>query len=143
MSRVADEARSARAALDHMAGRITLVAQSMDPDHADRLQRNAARLRAALATATDPGLDADTRGALEAVEEQQALASRLGTLHESLLRRMETAVTGLESLTTRASEVVALGTSALAHHETSVSLRGLGDELEALRAGIDEASHFG
>ena len=139
MQRVVSEARAARASLDETAGRVALVTESVAQTDISSLEKSARRLRASLEGGAEPGLDVDTRAALAAVEEQQDLARRLATLRESLLRRMETAVIGLETLSARTSEIVALGSSAYAHHEASGRISAMADELEALRTGLDEA----
>ncbi len=107
-----------------------------------RLAAEKARLDATVQAATDPRLRAETERAVAAVGQQQEVAVRLGTLRDTLLARMETAVIGLEGLAARMGEVVALGATAIEHDRARDLVEGLTGELEGVRTGLDEASRL-
>ena len=136
---VDDESAEAVASLREVAGRVTLVEQSMAGSDLRRLDGEAERLRAAAAAAVDPRVRAETERALEAVAAQREVGVRLGTLRDTLLARMETAVLGLEGLAARMGEVVALGATAIEHDKAAELVSSLTGELESMRAGLDEA----
>jgi hypothetical protein len=136
---VDDESAEAVASLREVAGRVTLVEQSMEGSDVRRLDAEAARLSAAAASAGDPRVKAETERALAAVAAQREVGVRLGTLRETLLARMETAVLGLEGLAARMGEVVALGATAIEHDKAAELVGTLTGELESMRAGLDEA----
>jgi hypothetical protein len=136
---VDDESAEAVASLREVAGRVTLVEQSMVGSDVRRLDAESARLQAAVAAAADPRVKAETERALAAVAAQREVGVRLGTLRETLLARMETAVLGLEGLAARMGEVVALGATAIEHDKAAELVSSLTGELESMRAGLDEA----
>ncbi len=136
---VDDESAQAVVALREVAGRVTLVEQSMAGSDVRRLDAEAARLQASAAAAADPRVKAETERALAAVAQQREVGVRLATLRETLLARMETAVLGLEGLAARMGEVVALGATAIEHDRAAELVTSLTGELESMRAGLDEA----
>jgi hypothetical protein len=136
---VDDESAQAMVALREVAGRVTLVEQSMAGSDVRRLDAESARLSAAVAAAADPRVKAETERALAAVGQQREVGVRLGTLRDTLLARMETAVLGLEGLAARMGEVVALGATAIEHDRAAELVTTLTGELESMRAGLDEA----
>ena len=136
------EATQALEALRVVGGRVTLVEQSQAGSDLTRLDSEAARLQAYAAAATDPRLKAETQKALGAVGQQREVAVRLGTLRDTLLARMETAVLGLEGLAARMGEVVALGATAIEHDRAADLVDSLTSELETVRSGLDEASRL-
>jgi hypothetical protein len=136
---VDDESAQAMVALREVAGRVTLVEQSMAGSDVRRLDAESARLSAAVAAAADPRVKAETERALAAVGQQREVGVRLATLRDTLLARMETAVLGLEGLAARMGEVVALGATAIEHDRAAELVTTLTGELESMRAGLDEA----
>lgn len=136
---VDDESAQAVVALREVAGRVTLVEQSMAGSDVRRLDAEAARLQASAAAAADPRVKAETERAMAAVAQQREVGIRLATLRETLLARMETAVLGLEGLAARMGEVVALGATAIEHDRAAELVTSLTGELESMRAGLDEA----
>jgi hypothetical protein len=139
VSDVDDESAQAVGALREVAGRVTLVEQSMAGSDLRRLDAESARLQAAVAAAADPRVKAETERALAAVAQQREVGVRLATLRDTLLARMETAVLGLEGLAARMGEVVALGATAIEHDRAAELVTSLTGELESMRAGLDEA----
>ena len=136
---VDDESAQAMVALREVAGRVTLVEQSMAGSDVRRLDAESARLSAAVAAAADPRVKAETERALAAVGQQREVGVRLATLRDTLLARMETAVLGLEGLAARMGEVVALGATAIEHDRAAELVTTLTGELESMRTGLDEA----
>lgn len=136
------ESTQALQSLRVIAGRVTLVEQSIAAADPARLRDEAQRLEAQIAGATDPRLKAAQEESLTAVGEQIEVAGRLVTLRETLLARMEPAVLGLEGLSARMGEVVAMGPTAIEHDRAGELVSGLTDELEALRGGLDEAQRI-
>ncbi len=139
VSDVDDESAQAVVALREVAGRVTLVEQSMAGSDVRRLDAESTRLAAAAAAAADPRVKAETERALAAVAQQREVGVRLVTLRDTLLARMETAVLGLEGLAARMGEVVALGATAIEHDKAAELVTTLTGELESMRAGLDEA----
>jgi hypothetical protein len=139
VSDVDDESAEALAALREVGGRVTLVEQSMAGSDVRRLDAETARLTGSAAAATDDRLRAETQRAMAAVAQQREVAVRLGTLRDTLLARMETAVLGLEGLAARMGEVVALGATAIEHDKAAGLVDSLTSELETMRAGLDDA----
>jgi hypothetical protein len=139
VSDVDDEAAQAMNSLREVAGRVTLVEQSMAGSDLRRLDAETTRLTASVASATDERVKAETQRALAAVAQQREVGVRLGTLRDTLLARMETAVLGLEGLAARMGEVVALGATAIEHDRAAELVTSLNGELETMRSGLDEA----
>jgi len=139
---VTEESIEALDSMRAIAGRVTLVEQSMAVADPARLNAEAQRLAGDAASTSDPRLRSAQEASLAAVREQLEVAERLGSLREALLARMETGVLGLEGLAARMGEVVALGATAVEHDRAGELVSGLGQELEALRSGLDEASRL-
>jgi hypothetical protein len=137
--RVDGEAARARDSLGEVAGRVTLLEQSLAESDPRRFDAEWSRLTMALALATDEQLRTETAGTLVAIEQQRQVVQRLGERHDTMLRRMETAVTGMEGLAARMGEIVAIGASSIEDDEASSRVGSITDELEALRLGLDEA----
>ncbi len=139
VSDVDDESAQALASLREVGGRVTLVEQSQAGSDLRRLDAETARLTRTAASVTDERLRAETQRALTAVAQQREVAVRLGTLRDTLLARMETAVLGLEGLAARMGEVVALGATAIEHDRAAELVNSLTSELESMRTGLDDA----
>ncbi len=136
---VDDESAQAMVSLREVAGRVTLVDQSLAGSDVARLDAETQRLTASVAAATDDRLRAETSRALDAVAAQREVGARLLTLRDTLLARMETAVLGLEGLAARMGEVVALGATSIEHDRAAELVGTLTTELETMRTGLDEA----
>jgi len=132
------DADEAVASLRQVAGRVTLVEESMRDSNPDRLLSERARMQARADASTDPRLQAEQRKAIEAIDAQLQVAHRLATLRETLLVRMESAVLGLEGLAARTGELVALGPTAVDHDRGAEIVKSLTSDLETLRSGIEE-----
>jgi hypothetical protein len=129
--------------LQDVAGRVTLLEESLAQSEPVGLTDEAARLTTALARATDDQLRAETQSALAAVEQQRDVLRRLRDRRDTLLRRMETTVTGMEVLAASMGEIVAMGASSFEHDDASSRVSALTCDLEALSAGLDEARRLG
>ena len=137
-----DEAGSAVASLRDVAGRVTLVEQSYAASDPRRLVAEDTRVRAELARTTDPRLRDEQARSLQSIAAQLEVAQRLDTLRATLLARMESAVLGLEGLSARMGEIVALGPTVVDHDQAAGLVDELTGELDTLRGGIDEAQRL-
>lgn len=140
-SQVADvdrESRRAYKSLVDVAGRVTLVEQSSSPSDTARLRQELKRLQANVDNATDAQLKSESQKALAALQQRIDVASRLDTLHATLLTRMETAVVGLEGLAARMGEVIAMGSDNIEHDQAASAITDMTSELDTLRLGLDE-----
>jgi len=143
MSQVDLEVTRVSGSLEEVAGRVTLLEESLVQSEPLRLTDEAARLTTALARATDDQLRTETQSTLAAVERQRDVLRRLEDRRDTMLRRMETTVTGMEGLAARMGEIVAMGASSFEHDDASSRVCALTGDLEALSAGLDEARRLG
>lgn len=125
--------------LADLAGRVTVVDNSLQSAQPQLLRDDYNRTAAAVAAETDPGLRAERQRALDAMSGQIGSVDRLIRLRETLLTRMQTAVVGLEGLGSRMGELVALGTDPVAHDRSAEVLDELTGELDNVRSGLAEA----
>lgn len=140
VGRVDDEVRDVvDKRLADLAGRVTVVDASLMSARPQILREEFARMTAAAASETDPGLQAERQRAADAMKNQIDSIDRLIRLRETLLTRMQTAVVGLEGLGARMGELVALGDDPVAHDRSSEVLGELTDELDNVRSGLAEA----
>lgn len=140
VDRIDDDSVQAMGALRQLAGRVTLVEQSIVAGDPRRVLAERSRLAGELASTRDPRLAEEQRRGIAAMDQQLEVTARLDTLRQTLLTRMETAVLGMEGLAARMSEVVALGPTAVDHDRAADLIGGLTVELDTLRGGLDEAS---
>lgn len=105
--------------LRRVAGQVTSVEQSLYGIDAPRLREQRA----------------DPTGS---VAEQLAIAERLTGVREGLLDRMESTVIGLEGLSARLGEVLALSATAGGVDPTRARLGEMSDQLDGLRLGLEE-----
>lgn len=89
-----------------------------------------------------PRLRAQQGDPTGSVAEQLAIAERLQTVRTDLLGRMESTVTGLEGLTARLAEVLALSATAGGIDPAGGRIGELADQLEGLRYGLAETEQL-
>ncbi len=109
--------------LRRVAGQVTSVEQSLYGIDAPRLRQQRA----------------DPTGS---VAEQLAIAERLTGVRGGLLDRMESTVIGLEGLSARLGEVLALSATAGGIDPTGVRLGEMSDQLDGLRLGLEETEQI-
>lgn len=142
VSSVERDSREALESLRVLAGRVTLVEQSIAGADPARLASEAVRLQRQADATSDPRLASALQTSIQAIGEQQQVATRLASLRDTLLARMESAALGLEGLAARMGEVVALGPTALEDDRVNQLVSGLTGDLESLRGGLDEAQRL-
>jgi len=142
VSSVERDSREALESLRVLSGRVTLVEQSIAGADPARLASEAVRLQRQADATSDPRLASALQASIQAVGEQQQVATRLGSLHDTLLARMESAALGLEGLAARMGEVVALAPTAIEDDRVNQLVSGLTGDLESLRGGLDEAQRL-
>lgn len=129
-------------ALRELAGRVTVVDQTLLAANPAGVQQEAARLSAMVAAESDPDLRAERQKALDAVTAQGQSLARLDRLRERLLTRAQTAAVDLEALASRTGELVAVGTSAYDGDPAGQILTDLTMSLESVRSGLAEAEEI-
>jgi hypothetical protein len=140
MGRVDDEVSDVvHHRLADLAGRVTVVDNSLVSAQPQLLRADYDRTAAAVAAETDPALRAERQRALDAMSSQIGSVDRLVRLRETLLTRMQTAVVGLEGLGSRMGELVALGADPVTHDRSAEVLAELTSELDTVRSGLAEA----
>ncbi|MGQ0574437.1 MAG: hypothetical protein ACT4RN_09555 [Pseudonocardia sp.] len=134
---VRDDAAGTRPALHRLAGQATAFADGTARIPVNRLAAERKRLIALLRRTQHDAVAAEHRAALARVEEQLAAHTRLAEAREITLARLQTTALGIESLGTRAVELLAMaaGTDHLPRDRRVDDLAG---ELDALRLGIAE-----
>ncbi len=133
------EAQTVADRLAELAGRVTVVDNSLIAAQPDVLAADRARIAAEIAGESDPSLRAERELTLRAVDSQAQAVERLVRLRERLLSRMRTAVLGLEGLGARMGELVALGSDPVSHDRATEVISDLTGELETVRSGLNEA----
>lgn len=128
--------------LAELAGRVTVVDNSLMSAQPKSLERDRDRIAHQIAQETDPSLRAEQETTLRAVDAQAEAIARLIRLRERLLSRMRTAVLGLEGLAARMGELVALGSDPVSHDRASEVVSDLTGELDTLRVGLSEAENL-
>ena len=139
VSQVDEQAGTVVEALRELAGRVTLVDQTLAGANPVAVQQEAARIASLVQAETDPQMRAEQQRALDAVNGQAQSLARLARLRDRLLARAQTAAVDLESLAARTSELVAVGTSAYDGDPASQILADLTMSLESVRTGLAEA----
>ena len=140
LTTVAAQSGSTYADVHRLAGRIAAVEQGLAAIPVDRLRLDRDRLGA-----SGGGRSAEVRTerdrALAALDEQLAVATRLGDTRDRLLARLQATALGLEGLVARGNELLAMSAS----FGSDTSARQVADltaELEGLRAGLAETEQM-
>lgn len=139
VGQVDEQADSVVVALRELAGRVTLVDQTLSGANPAAVQQEAMRLASVVQSEQDPQLRAEQQRALDAVNGQVQSLARLAKLRDRLLARAQTAAVDLENLAARTSELVAVGTSAYDGDPARQILEDLTMSLESVRTGLAEA----
>jgi hypothetical protein len=120
------------------AGQVTAVENALDHIPTARLEAERDRLAEAVRYARTPDLRDERRRALDSVEQQLAVAGRLGDARDMILARMQATALGLEGLVARTAELLALAASS-GVDDSADRIGELTSELDGLRAGLAEA----
>jgi hypothetical protein len=126
------------AALEELAGRVTLLDGSIAAARPDTLANEIAALQQRMRATSDPEVRAEQERALAALDGQADAIDRLLRRRDTLLAQMQAAVGGLEELASGCAEIVALGSADAIGVEPRI-LAELTEGLGAVRAGVDEA----
>lgn len=122
-----------------LAGRITLLESSIAAADPPALAAEIDALQAAARSATDPDVSREQQRALAALDAQAESVRRLLGRRDTLLAQTTTATVGLEGLTSRSAELVALGPASQDTSEGSQIVAELGSSLDAMQASVEEA----
>jgi hypothetical protein len=136
---VLSESRPVVLSVREMAGRVTILDNSIAAARPEALAREIADLQRRFARTTDASVRAEQERTLAALDSQADSVDRLLRRRDTLLAQMQAATVGLEGLAARTGELVALGP---ASHDTDEATRIVADltsSLDAVRAGVDEA----
>ena len=125
--------------LADLAGRVTVADNSLQSARPDALAAEYAAAQAAVAGENDPALRVERQRTVDALASQMEAVNRLVRLRDTLLARMQTAVVGLEGLSARMGELVALGSDPVAHDRSSEVLQVVTSDLDTVRDGLTEA----
>ena len=137
---VDDQAEEVVDSMRELAGRATVLQQSVAAAHPDRLRDDAAQLALEVSRTQDPQLRAERERTLAAINAQGESIERLVSLNDTLLSRMHSAAVGLEGLATQAGEVVAMGSDSVAQERAEIVMRELTTELVTMREGLQDAA---
>ena len=135
----ATETHASYASLRRLAGQAGLVRESGTRINPSALDRELARLTAAVEAAESARVRTERTRSLQSVQSQLDTYRRLGEAYESLLARLESGAIGLESLVARLTEVVALTETSSTTFDDASVVESLSAELEGLRSGLVEA----
>ncbi|MCW0215727.1 MAG: hypothetical protein OJJ54_20410 [Pseudonocardia sp.] len=138
---VRDKASTTDTAVRRLAGQATAFEQAMARIPARDLGDERARLASEIRRARSGEVRAEHESGLASVEQQLAAYSRLAQARETALARLQSAALGLESLNTRAVEVLAMAASSGDGPGRRV-VDELGGELDALRGGVAEVERL-
>ncbi|HEY9474878.1 MAG TPA: hypothetical protein VIS06_13625, partial [Mycobacteriales bacterium] len=140
LTTVAAQSRGTYADVHRLAGRIAAVEQGLAAIPVDRLRMDRDRFGA-----PGGGRNAEVRTerdrALAAIEEQLAVATRLGDTRDRLLARLQATALGLEGLVARGNELLAMSAS-FGSDTSAGQVADLTAELEGLRAGLAETEQM-
>lgn len=139
LAEVSGEAVTVLAELRPFAGRLREVERSLRHHPVDRLREQYAARHEAVDELPPGPLRAAREQGLQALDDQLEVAERLDTTRQTLLARVESAVLGLEGLDARVAELCVLSDSSTAEATTTDRLTELSDEVDSMRAGLDEA----
>jgi hypothetical protein len=127
------------ASVHEMAGRVTVLDNSVAAARPEALAREIADLQTRMARTQDAEVRAEQERTLAALDGQADSVDRLLRRRDTLLAQMQAATVGLEGLAARTGELVALGP---ASHDTAEATRIVADlttSLDSVRAGVEEA----
>ncbi|MCH9816086.1 MAG: hypothetical protein K0U64_06500 [Actinomycetia bacterium] len=137
---VDDQAEEVVDFMRELAGRATVLQQSVAAARPDRLRDDAARLAMDVNQTQDPQLRAERERTLAAINAQSESIDRLISMNDTLLSRMHSAAVGLEGLATQAGEVVAMGSDSVAQERAEAVMGELTTELVTMREGLQDAA---
>jgi hypothetical protein len=133
------ESRPLVLSVREMAGRVTILDNSIVAARPEALAREIAELQARMGRTSDAEVLAEQQRTLAALDGQADSVDRLLRRRETLLAQMQAATVGLEGLAARTGELVALGPASQDTAEASRIVGELTTSLDAVRAGVDEA----
>ncbi len=136
---VAIQSDNALSALADLAGRITLLEDTIAAADPPGVARETAAVQELLARTRDPEVRADQQHALDALDAQADSIGRLLRWRDSLLAQLRTMSVNLEGLAARTGELVALGPGSMRSQAAGEIVADLTSSLETVRAGIEEA----
>jgi hypothetical protein len=136
---VLTESRRVVGSVREMAGRVTVLDNSIAAARPEALTREMAELQARLARTTDPNVRSEQERTLAALDAQADSVDRLLRRRDTLLAQMQSATVGLEGLAARAGELVALGPASHDTDEATRIVTDLTSSLDGVRAGVEEA----
>lgn len=136
---VAIQAENALTALADLAGRITLLDNTIAAADPQAVARETAAVQEQVRRARDQEVRADQQRALDALDAQADSIGRLLSRRDSLLAQLRTTAVNLEGLAARAGELVALGPGSMRSEAAGEIVTDLTSSLETVRAGIEEA----
>lgn len=139
LAEVSGEAVTVVAELRRLAGRLRGVERSLRHHPVGRLREQYAVCRSAADELPAGSLRAAREQGLQALADQLEAAERLDTARQTLMARTESAVLGLESLDARVAELCVLSDTPATEAATTDRLTELIDEVDSMRAGLDEA----
>jgi len=125
-----------------LAAHESAVSQLLSEFDGPRLANELAHLEAEYRAAATTEMRAEVGRALAALRDQTAARARLSSTDKTLLARMRTAAFGLEGLVARLAEIAVLAQGS-GDPTAYARVAELGDELDALRAGLTEADSIG
>jgi hypothetical protein len=137
---VDDQAEEVVDSMRELAGRATVLQQSISAANPDRLAQDAERMTLEVERTTNPELRRERERTLAAIAAQGQSIQRLVGLNDTLLSRMHAAAVGLEGLATQAGEVVAMGSDSVAQERAEVVMVQLTTELVTMRQGLQDAA---
>jgi hypothetical protein len=136
---VLTESRRVVGSVREMAGRVTVLDNSIAAARPEALTREMAELQARMARTTDPNVRSEQERTLAALDAQADSVDRLLRRRDTLLAQMQAATVGLEGLAARAGELVALGPASHDTDEATRIVTDLTSSLDGVRAGVEEA----
>ncbi|MGV1005935.1 MAG: hypothetical protein ACOYEV_14485 [Candidatus Nanopelagicales bacterium] len=138
-SSVARQAEDSLDSLTDLAGRITLLDQTIATADPRRVAREVASVQEQLQRTRDSQVRSDQQQALAALDAQAESIRRLLARRDGLLAQLRMATVNLEGLATRTGELVALGPGSMRSEAALEIIGELTTSLDTVRAGIDEA----
>ena len=125
--------------LHELAGRITVLDTSIQAARPQALAREIETVQRRVRSPPDPDVRREQERALAALDAQAESVDRLLRRRDTLLAQLQTSAVGLEGLAARAGELVALGPAGEDTEEATRIVADLTGQLDAVRAGVDEA----
>lgn len=120
-----------------LAGQASSIAGALGEVDARRLVSERDRLSTAASQVEDPEVRAELARSLESIGAQLDVWSRLQQAGAKLMARIEAVVIGLEGLRARLAEILTM-VEAQSPTEGAERVGGLAEELDSLRAGLEE-----